>query len=293
MLRPLGRMIHWGGGMFFIHVLRIRCEPLEQASLFAQARSPSLVITDALLSTPTAHVGRGSEWHIGRPERLPNDGVGFQLGRVQAVTAPQFDVEQHWFFEEETQRAPYTIAVYDQRHQACGVIRKAGVSQSAGEVAGKLEKLLNATPHTEAAGYRVVVDPIKDPQQFVEQMRVAHEVTSFTFFAGFENPFDVENLIQRPAEKFNKIAGGERTKVEVQGDKLNKDVLEELSRGVASTGEYAAANIRTSEGGRTKRIYLRGSPLTEAVKPTPDKSLFDLILTATREAYDRIRHAIS
>lgn len=121
---------------------------------------------------------------------------------------------------------------------------------------------------------------------------MAHEVTSFTFFAGFENPFDVENLIQRPAEKFNKLAGGARTKVEVQGDSLNKEVLEELSRGVASTGEYAAANIRTTEGQRAKRIYLRGSPLTEPVKPLPEKSLFEVILTATREAYDRIRHSI-
>lgn len=276
----------------FIHVMRIRCEPLDQASLFAERRPPSLVITDAILSTPTANVGRGSEWHIGRPERLQSDGIGFQMGRVQAVTAPQYDTEQHWFFEEETQRAPYTIGVYDQRHQACGIIKKTGVSQSPGEVAGKLEKLLNATPHPEQAGYQIVVDPITDPEQFVEQIRNAHEVTSFTFFAGFENPFDVENLIQRPAEKFNKIAGGERTKVEVQGDNLNKEVLEELSRGVASTGEYAAANIRPGEGQRAKRIYLRGSPLTEPVHPTPGKPLFEDLLNATREAYDRIRHSI-
>lgn len=90
----------------FIHVMRIRCEPLDQSSLFAEKRPPSLVITDAILSTPTANVGRGSEWHIGRPELLQSDGIGFQMGRVQAVTAPQYDTELHWFFEEETQRAP-------------------------------------------------------------------------------------------------------------------------------------------------------------------------------------------
>jgi hypothetical protein len=276
----------------FIHVLRIRCEPLEQGRLFVEKKEPSTIISEALFAMPTAHVGRGSEWHIGRPERLPSDGIGFQMGRVQAVTEPHFDTELHWFFEAETQRAPFTIGVFDQRHQACGIIRKSGVSQSAGEVAGKLEKLLNATPFPESAGYRIVADPISDPQQFVEQIRGAHEVTSFTFFAGFENPFDVENLIQRPAEKFNKLVGGDRTKVEVQGDNLNRDVLEELTRGVASTGDYAAANIRTEKGQRTKRIYLRGSPLTEAVHPSPEKSLFDTVLSATREAYDRIRHSI-
>jgi hypothetical protein len=157
-----------------IHVLRIRCEPIEQGSLFSVTRQPSLVITDALFSMPTANVGRGSEWHIGRPERLSADGIGFQMGRVQAVTAPQFDTELHWFFEAETQRAPYTIGVYDQRHQACGIIKKTGVSQSSGEVAGKLEKLLNSTPQPEAAGYRIVVDPITDPELFVEQIIRAH-----------------------------------------------------------------------------------------------------------------------
>ena len=60
----------------FIHVLRVRCEPLDQVSLFAEKAAPSKVITDALLSTPTANVGRGSEWHIGRPEKLEHNGIG-------------------------------------------------------------------------------------------------------------------------------------------------------------------------------------------------------------------------
>jgi hypothetical protein len=244
------------------------------------------------MATPTAHVGRGSEWHIGRPEMLPNDGVGFQMGRVQAVTSPQWDTKEHSFFEAEAQKAPYTIGVYDQRHQACGIIKKSGVSKSSLEIASKLERLLNAAHFAEAAGCRIVVDPINDPAHFVEQLHSALEVTKFSFTASFENPFDVENLIQRPAEKFNQLAGGDRTKVEVQGSDLRKDVLEELSRGVASTGDHAAASVRTEAGRRTKRIYLRGSPLVEPVEPTAGKSPFQAVLSATREAYDRIRNSI-
>lgn len=278
--------------LFWIHILRVRCEPLQQGGLFAVSRDPSSVITDALMATPTAQVGRRSEWHIGRPESLAHDGIGFQMGRVQAVTSPQWDTEDHSFFEAESQRAPYTVGVYDQRHQACGIIKKSGVSQSSTEIAIKLERLLNATSFPEAAGCRIVVDPIKDPAHFVEQIRSASQVTKFSFTATFDNPFDVENLIQRPAEKFNKIAGGERTKVEVEGEDLNKDVLEELARGVASTGDQAAASVRSEGARRTKRIYLRGSPLVEPVEPDPAKSPFQTILSATREAYDRIRNSI-
>ncbi len=278
--------------MFIIHVLRVRCEPLQQSSLFAQPRDPSLVITDALLATPTAQVGRGSEWHIGTPEILPNYGIGFQMGRVQAVSAPQFDTREHRFFDAEIERAPYTLGVFDQRDQSCGIIKKSGVSQSASEIAGKLETLLNATPYPEKAGYKIVADPIPDPAHFIEQIITAERITKFSFVASFENPFDVENLIQRPAEKFTQVAKGRRTRVEVDGDDLNKPVLEELARGVASTGEQASASIRPRAGAPTKRIHLKGTPVTEPVEPEEAKSPFEAILNATRGAYSRIRRSL-
>jgi hypothetical protein len=278
--------------MFFIHVLRVRCEPLLQPGLFSEPREASIVISDSLLATPTAQVGRGSEWHIGRPEVLPEYGIGFQMGRVQAVATPQFDTEEHRFFEAEALRAPYTLGIYDQQYQACGIIRKSGVSQSSSEIAGKLQRLLNATPFPETAGYRIVVDPIPDPAHFVEQIRSAERITKFSFVASFENPFDVENLIQRPAEHFNQVARGRRTKVEVDGEDLNKEVLEELARGVAATGEQAAASIRPAVGARGKRIYLKGSPVTEQIEPGDDESVFESMLRVTRDAYSRIRHSI-
>jgi len=279
--------------MHWIHIARIRCEPLQQGSLFVEERSPTTVISDCIIARPTAEVGRGSSWHIGASNVMTGDGISFQMGRVQEITSPQYDSIEHSFFEAQAERAPYTLAIYDQRHQCCGIVRKSGVSQSANEICSKLQTLLNSTDFPQRAGVRIVVDPLVDPENFIEQLRNSAEIVKFSFTAGFENPFDVDTLIQRPAEKFNQTVGGSQTKVEVEGPNLNKDVLEELSRAVASTGDKAAASIRKKPRQKSKRIYLKGTPLQEPLDIPSDKSPFQAMLAATRAAYDRIRNSLT
>lgn len=279
--------------MNWLHIVRVRCEPLAQASLFTKARHPVSVISDAILARPSANVGRGSEWHIGRAEIIEDDGVSFQMGRVQASKSPQYDEKDHSFFEADTERAPFTWGVFDQKNQSCGILKRTGVSLSAREVSSKLEDLLNSTNFPEEAGFRIVVDPIVDPEGFIEQLQSAHEVVKFSFTAEFENPFDVQALIQRPAEKFNEAVGGERTKVEVEGENLNKEVLEDLSRAVAATGDDAAASIRITERAPSKRIYLKGTPLQAPVETESALNPLQVMLQATRNAYNRLRSTTS
>ena len=280
--------------MLWIHVVRIRCEPLQQGGLFDRPKPTTEVIAEAIQSTPTANVGRGSEWHIGKPEVVGDGAIGFKMGRTTAVTVPKFDIETHDFFESEVESAPYTFGIFDRETQACGIVKKSGVSQSPTEISAKLERLLNASAAPETAGFRIVVDPIPDPESFIEQMRTASSITKFSFVASFENPFDVEELIQRPAERFAEAVGADTAKVEVQGEKLNEEVLEELARGVASTGEQATATVRQEGTSRGKRIYLRGNPVQEPIETDgPTKSVYAAMWEATRQAYYRIRNASS
>jgi hypothetical protein len=279
--------------MFFIHVLRIKCEPLAQADFLAAPMSSVDVISRSIRAKPTSQVGRGAEWHLGNVEVVEPDGIGFAMGRTAFVKSPQFDEKTHDFLEEEVTRAPFTVGVFDQRHQVCGVVRKSGVSQSASEVAGKLATLLNSVPFARETNSVIVVDPVRDPATFIEALRNAQAITRFSFYASRPNPHDVDRLIQRPAEEFTQAAGGERTKVEVEGEGLNTDVLEELAKAVAAVGEIAAASVRPEERARTKRIYLSGNAVTEPVSDDNKRGLFQRILESTREGYDRIRHSIS
>ena len=277
--------------MFFIHVLRIKCEPLEQADFLARPLDPVNVISQAIRAKPTADVGRKSEWHLGNVQLVPGDAIAFAMGRTAMVTSPRFDEATHDFLEEEVTRAPFTMGVFDQRHQTCGIIRKSGVSQSANEIASKLQTLLNSTPFPRESNSTIVVDPVRDPASFIEALQAASAVTRFSFYASRPNPHDVNRLIQRPAEEFTQAAGGARTKVEVEGDDLDREVLTDLSQAVAAVGETDSANVRPEPDARTKKIHLAGNPVSEPVAADETRGLLVRMLEATREAYDRVRNA--
>lgn len=277
--------------MFYIHILRIKCELLPQGDFLRTAREPIEIITRSFQAKPTADVGRGSEWHVGNIETVTPDGIAFAMGRTIEVTSPKFDSVTHDFLEEEALRAPFTIGVFDQRHQVCGVIRKTGVSQSSTEIASKLQVLLNSAPYARESNSTIVVDPVQDPISFLEAIRSAYAVTRFSFTASRPNPPDVNRLIQRPAEEFTQAAGGDRTRVEVEGDDLDREVIEEVAKAVAAVGETASAQVRPERTGRGKRVHLRGNPAVEPVNAQSDQSILSAILDQTREAYDRIRNS--
>lgn len=275
--------------MFYIHILHVKCEGMPQGDFLREASDPVSVIVQSLESKPTADVGRGSEWHIGNVEKIDKSGVGFAMGRTQAVTTPQFDLSTHNFVEEEAMRAPFTLGVFDKETQSCGIIRKGGVSQSSSEIAGKLAKLLNSAPYARESNYEIVVEPIPDPIDFISSVREAKAVIRFSFTVTWPNPHDVDRLIQGPAKEFTKEAGGERTRVEVEGESLDKDLIEDVAKAVAADGEQASASVRTGEGGPPKRVHLSGNPVVERVESSPRESVFSSILDATKRAYHRVR----
>lgn len=274
----------------WLHVLRVRCEHVEQTNMFAEDRTPEDVIVDAFRAHPAAEVGGGSEWHIAAAELFAGRAVAFQIGRVQSVTNPQYDDQRQRFYEAEGERAPYAYGVFDSETQVCVIEKKAAVSAKAPEVASKLEKLLNKPSFASDAGFRIVVDELRDPEGFIEQVRQADRVTRFQFVAEFENPHDVYTLIHAPAERYNEMIKGQKTTVETRGPDLDKDVVEEMARSAASVGDPASATIREKGQAKGKTVYLRGTPLLEKLSLSDEvEGLRDHMLSALRSAYERLR----
>lgn len=211
------------------------------------------------------------------------------MGRTQAVKSPQFNETTHDFLEEEAMRAPFTIGIFDPKTQACGIMRKNGVSQSSSEIAGKLEKLLNSAPFAKESNYIIVAEPIPDPVDFIQAIISAQTVTRFSFTVSRPNPHDVDRLIQGPAKEFTKEAGGEHTKVEVEGPDLNRELLQDVTKAVAADGQKATADIKPTEGGPSRRVHLSGNPVIERVTSEPSQSIFESMVAATRRAYARVR----
>ncbi|HKR15953.1 hypothetical protein [Rhizorhapis sp.] len=275
--------------MFYIHLLRVKCETLPQAQLFTTDQAPVEIITESLRSKPTADVGRGSEWHIGNVEFVADGGISFAMGRTQAVKSPQFDSNTHDFLEEEAMRAPFAFGVFDTKNQVCGIVRKAGVSQKSREIANKLQILLNSSGISAASNREITVEPIGDPIGFIEEIRNADAVIRFSFTVSRPNPADVNRLIQKPAEEFTELSNGSKAKVEVEGENLDKDVIEDVAKAVASVGEHASASVRQPSGGRPKVIHLGGNPVVESISPKNNESVFEAILKGARKAYSRVR----
>lgn len=275
--------------MFYIHVLRVKCESLPQGDLLRTSRDPVSIIMRSIEDKPTAKVGRGSEWHIGNVRHLDEGGLAFAMGRKQAITVQQFDDATHDFREEEAMGAPFTFGVFDPKLQICGVIRKSGVSQNTTEIANKLKSLLNAAPFAAQANSTIVVEPIPDPISFIQAIRDARAVLRFSFSVSRPNPIDVDRLIQEPAKNFTEKIGGEKTTVETEGADLDKEVIEDVTNATAADGEQAAATIRPKDGSPPRRIHLAGNPVTERVTPEPDASVLLAVLEAARRAYRRVR----
>ncbi|WP_157799349.1 hypothetical protein [Qipengyuania seohaensis] len=275
----------------WLHVFRIRCEPFDQTDLFAEEREASDVILDSILAHPTAEVGGGSEWHIAAAEKFAGRAIIFQFGRVQSITSPQYDGTRERFYEAEAERAPYVHGVFDGETQACVIEKKSGVTAKPSEVAAKLQKLLNSVDFPAKSGFRVVVDELRDPENFIEQVRQAERITRFQFTAEFENPHDVYKLIHEPAEQYNEQIRGQKTTVETRGEDLNKDVVEEMARSAASVGDTASATILDGERGRGRVIYLRGTPLLEKLEFSAGlEDIKERMLAALKAAYIRLRY---
>lgn len=275
--------------MFHIHVLRVKCEGLPQGDLLRSSSDPAVIIKRSIEHKPTADVGRGSEWHIGNVSLLDEGGISFAMGRNKAVKTQQFDENTHDFIEEEAMRAPFTFGVFDDDLQVCGITRKAGVSQSASEIAGKLATLLNAAPFAREANSVIVVEPIPDPVNLLQAIRSAKAVVRFSFTVSRPNPLDVDRLIQGPAKEFTKRVAGERTRIETEGENLNKDAIEDVVKAVAADGEQATATIRPEKGGPPTRVNLSGNPVTERIDPDPNSSVLVAVLEGARRGYRRVR----
>ena len=83
----------------FVHLLGIKCEPIDQPDMFVRPMKPSDIISRSFRHKPTANVGRGSEWHLGNIEVV--DPLQFPLStrasaNLQSVTPMSVNTTGHW-----------------------------------------------------------------------------------------------------------------------------------------------------------------------------------------------------
>jgi hypothetical protein len=272
-----------------IHLLRCKAESLPQRDAFAVDAKPADVIVRSFLARPTAKVPRGSTWHIGNAEVMPNATVYFALGREAILRSSEFDEELRDFKEVEQKHAPFTVGVFDPSDQTIGVVVRPGVSLSAREIASKLEILLAEPGIARQANRKISVDYISDPTGFIEAIESAHRVTRFEFSFTLPNPPKDEKYIQRPMKEFAERADATEGKASIKGDNLDKEEISEIAAAIAASGDDAVASLQMTPKAKITRKRLRLSAIREDVDLLAADSVAVSILQSMQSAFEGVR----
>jgi hypothetical protein len=237
------------------------------------------VFLASLEEKPGSEVRQGYKWHIGNVELYsPNSGY-FAIGRTTRSTVEKFDVESGNFIEEELETSPYTHCVFDGEIGFIGIAKKPSLSPTVDGIARRVEDLLSRTTQVRENDIRVEVSAIPDPDGFLREIEQAYSVLQFAATFHGPNPFDADELFQKPLTVYLAAADGQRGRTQIDGDDLNREVLQAVTKSTAATGNEASAKIKRVRGARAVKIHLGGNSLGTSYEEEthePKRALEDL-----------------
>ncbi|WP_454741330.1 hypothetical protein [Cupriavidus necator] len=243
------------------NLFRVNFIRLKQRSLFEKPATAEAIFLQAIDERPSGELRKGYRWHIGNVEFFSPRLGYFAIGRTTNSTIEKFDSETGDFIEEELEASPYTHCVFNSHIGFVGIAKKSSLSLTAKGVAKRLEQLLSKTRAVALNGVTVEIHPIPDPDGFLKIISSAYKVTKFSATFHGPNPFDADELFQKPLAVYLQAANGIKGRTQIQGEDLSRDVLESVTRSTAATGNEASARILKSKGQKPLTINLRGDPI--------------------------------
>lgn len=242
-------------------LFRVKFIKPAQESLFNEKVTPKELLISAVLQKPSAELRAGYHWHIGNVQ-LYNDSRGyFAIGRTTVSSIEKFDEISGNFIEEETEESPYTHCVFDSSIGFIGIAKKTNLSQTTRGIANRLEELFSLADGIIENNITVEVRPIPDPDGFLKAIIGAYKVYSYTATFRGPNPFDADEHFQKPLAVYLSAANGYKGKATINGDDLNREVLAEVTRSTAATGNEASARVQKSKKQKATTVNLRGDPI--------------------------------
>ncbi len=278
--------------MLTFQLFRIRVELPSQPDLFNDSPSRRVILERAIGEKPSEELRHGFVWHIGNLIRIDPDALYFALGRTTISIVERYDEERRDFLVEPFESAPYTHVVLDERNQVIAIAGKSRLAPTIRGIAAQFQKLLNSSAAARDSRARIRVDEISDPEDFISILRTAYSVEQFSVTFRRPNPFDVEEDFHRPLEKLLQESDGEVGKTTISGENLNAEVLAEVARSTAATGDDAAAKLRMTQEEHLVRRKLKGQAVTLAEEGLDTDGQKRNFLGRLRDAYSRVRHRL-
>ena len=271
------------------YLFRLKAIRSKQSPLFKSDVTRREFIEALLEEKPSAEIRAGYVWHIGNVRKIKKDGLIFAVGRTTKSNKEQFDETSGDFKEIIDVESPFTYAVYDSKYSVIAIALKTKLSPTAKGIARSLQTLLNGHSYTRDNEIRIEIAEISDPEGFIEQILKAYSVVEFSLEFTEPNPFDVEKDFHEPMEKLLEETGGEKGKTKIQGEELDKEILEELSRSAASTGNDVSAKLKKEEDQKPVTRHMKGDLVSVSVEDQNIPEQAEQILSQTRNTYLSVR----
>lgn len=269
------------------NLFRVKFIRPKQTSFLHDNSSPSQLLLKSVGERPSAEFRKNYVWHIGNIKNFNNETGFFAVGRTTKTTLAKFDEHTKDFVEEPSETSPYTFVVFDSRLGILAIGKKTILAQSTLGVATVLERLLSKASVVRANDIEVEVDIIPDPSSFIQKISSAHALRTFSASFTGPNPFDADELFQKPLSVYLKEAGGMSGNTTIKGLDLDRAVVEEVARSTAATGNEASAKVVICAGQRSIRINMKGDPVKLVYE---DAHSLEDVKTDMIEAYHEVRH---
>jgi hypothetical protein len=156
-------------------------------------------------------------------------------------------------------------------------------------IANAFARLLNESPVGSRLQARFEIIAISDPEEFIALLGTAHSVSKFWVSFGKPNPFDANADFVQPMQKLLRESDGDQGKTELKGPTLKPEVLQEVARSAAATGDNAGATLQLEHEGQKIKKTLGPNPVVvnqEEITESEDKRT---LLQRIRDVYQRIR----
>lgn len=268
-------------------LFRVKFIKPRQVLLFDDAPSPSEMLLEAIAERPSAEIRAGYAWHIGNIQHFTKKTGYFAVGRTTSATIEKFDEDSGNFLEEELETSPYTHVVFEGSIGFLAIAKKVTLAPTSKGIASKIQLLLGQAKVALKNEVTVEVSPIPDPEGFLKAVAAAYRVSRFSATFRGPNPFDADELFQKPLSVYCSAVGAQKGKTQVQGADLNRDVVQAVARSSAATGNEASARIMRTASQKPITISLAG----DAMKKKYDEDLHDpkTVLHDMTNLYHKVR----
>jgi hypothetical protein len=259
----------------------------NQRSLFYADATPSELFLLALEEKPSAELREGYRWHIGNIQLFSEMTGYFAIGRTTKSSIEKFDPATGNFLEEELETSPYTHCVFNAAIGIMGIAHKPSLAPTVKGIAARIQQLLSRSKVIRASKTSVEIAPIPNPESFLLAIDSAYRVPRFAATFHGPNPFDADELFQKPLSVYLASANGERGRAQIQGQDLNRDVLQSVTRSTAATGNDASATVQRTKSQKPIRIHLQGDAVKRRYAEKEHRP--EAVLEDLEKLYDRVR----